>query len=226
MNDYSGHSSTLLAMRILRVVGPRCHTTEATVHCPARARSLPTTECLHCGACEGTLTRPDGRILLRCAHPAAQPARAELMPQPLFSSVADATPLSEVMTHNVVCVLADLEAHDLIDLLIERDISGVPVVDGAGWPIGVASKSDLLRGFPSGATVADVMAPMAFTLCESATLAQAAALMAFEGVHRIVVVSDEGRVVGVVSSLDIARWVAESAGYIEPGSTALASRST
>ncbi len=64
--------------------------------------------------------------------------------------------------------------------------------------------------------------PKAFTLPASATLSRAAALMAFEGIHRVPVVSTDGRVVGIVSSLDVARWLARNDGYIAPGSASLA----
>ena len=46
-----------------------------------------------------------------------------------------------------------------------------------------------------------------------AAVALAAALMAYEGVHRIVVVDRGGYVVGLVSSLDVARWLGTRAGH-------------
>lgn len=95
------------------------------------------------------------------------------------------------------------------------------MVDGDCRPLGVVSRSDLLAISGDQATVADVMMPMAFTLPETATLSRAAALMAVEGVHRMPVVSSEGRVVGIISSLDVARWLAANDGYIEPDSADL-----
>ena len=44
----------------------------------------------------------------------------------------------------------------------------------------------------------------------------AAALMAFEGVHRIPVVDDAGRVSGVITTLDVLRWLAQEEGYLAP----------
>lgn len=74
------------------------------------------------------------------------------------------------------------------------------------------------EGFHSEAvargTVSDIMTPLAFTLHESTPISQAAALMAYEGMHRVPVVSDDGRVVGVLSSLDLMRWLAEDNGYL------------
>jgi regulator of cell morphogenesis and NO signaling len=150
------------------------------------------------------------------------------------------------MTGNVVCVREDMSIEALAALLIERGISGVPVVDAAGFPVGVVSKTDLVRehyadgeaaipeplqvkehrgiefmlgasfgAAPAGrGTVGDIMTPLAFTLYEHSPISQAAALMAFEGVHRVPVVSNDGRVIGVLSALDVMRWLAQHDGYL------------
>jgi CBS domain-containing protein len=60
------------------------------------------------------------------------------------------------------------------------------------------------------------MTPVTFVLPENASIAQAAALMAYEGVHRIPVVSCSGDIVGLVSSLDVLRWLGQASGYLVP----------
>jgi CBS domain-containing protein len=149
--------------------------------------------------------------------------------------------VGSVMTTDVVCVRADVSLEALAALFLDRDIGGVPVVGADGYPLGVVSKTDLVRErrdngddtgaeerpdgrrfgdgyhverFPRG-TVADIMTPMAFTLREDAPLTQAAAMMAVEGVHRVLVVSDAGSVVGIVSSLDVLRWLAWYDGQLD-----------
>jgi CBS domain-containing protein len=207
-------------MRTRRVVGARREVSESTVRCPTRAASITATECLACSDCLGAVTTSTGTYL-RCQHPAAHHAAlVEMMRQPLFSSAADRTPLLDVMTGDVVCVGQDLGLAELTELFLELDIGGAPVVDDECRPLGVVSRSDLIAVSDRSATVASIMMAMAFTLPETATLSRAAALMAFEGVHRIPVVSAEGRVVGIISSLDIARWLAQNDGYIAPGSPA------
>lgn len=165
--------------------------------------------------------------------------------------LADRTPISDIMTRDVVCVQAELSVESLTQLMLERGISGAPVVDARGRAIGVVSKTDLLRelhergdtsqcehepprirrnrppdlhrGFHVEelvhATAGEIMMPVAFTLSETAPISQAAALMAFEGVHRVPVLARSGEVVGIVSSLDVLRWLAEVSGYLHaPGS--------
>jgi CheY-like chemotaxis protein len=60
------------------------------------------------------------------------------------------------------------------------------------------------------------MTPFAFSLPSHAPIAQAAALMAYEGVNRIVVVSADGLIVGLLTARDVMRWVATQAGYVIP----------
>jgi CBS domain-containing protein len=61
---------------------------------------------------------------------------------------------------------------------------------------------------------ADVMpTPHGFTLKEDASVSAAAATMAREGLQRVRVVCSLGKMVGVVSALDIMRWLAEQDGY-------------
>lgn len=103
---------------------------------------------------------------------------------------------------------------------------GVPVVDEDGRPLGIVTRTDLLAaderegaadgdaGGSSTTTVADVMTAMVFALPASASLEQVAALIAYEGIQQVVITDDCGKVVGLVSSLDIARWCAQSAGYL------------
>ena len=153
-------------------------------------------------------------------------------------------PVTAAMSREVVCVREDTSIEALRDLFIDRHISGVPVVDELGHPVGVVSKTDLVRdgaldelgydhdedggaliarsqGVPyrlepgfhlervPRATVRDIMTPFSFALPQSATLAEAAALMAYEGVHRLLIVGPDGTVVGLVTALDLVRWIAQ-----------------
>jgi CBS-domain-containing membrane protein len=81
----------------------------------------------------------------------------------------------------------------------------------------MVSKTDLLhrKREPDGdeTRVRDIMMSTAFCLSESESIAKAAGLMAFEGVHRVPVVGQRGMVTGVVSPLDVMRWLARQHGY-------------
>jgi predicted transcriptional regulator len=137
-------------------------------------------------------------------------------------ALADATPIACVMERSVVSVSPDSDLTTLTTLLLRHGISGAPVIDADGRPLGVVSKTDLLRARESpkeqsALTVRDVMMPLSFALTESASIARASALMTFEGVHRILIVDMAGAIVGVLSALDILRWLARKNGYVVPG---------
>jgi CBS domain-containing protein len=187
--------------------------TVTTVHCPKRDAVATVKECLLCPHCIQLATTEQGQYVI-CEIDAAEamaaspPRRRARRP-----SESDLTPLSAVMSGGAICVSPDLPVKELIELLVDRGFSGAPVVDSAGKPIGVVSRSDLLDDHRH-ALVRDIMMPIAFTLPENASLSHAAALMAYENVHRIPVIGVDGSVVGIVTSMDITRWVAEQDGYV------------
>ncbi len=169
----------------------------------------------------------DGRILIE--NIGARAAALELRLRANHSPLAE-TSVAEVMTRHVLCVAPDVEIESLSALLTERGISGVPVVNERGLPVGMVSKTDIVRHrYENGeteaggsVTVGELMVPIAFTLLEGASLAHAAALMAWEGVHRIPICSDAGDVIGIVSALDVVRWLSRVEGYPVRAASALA----
>jgi len=149
----------------------------------------------------------------------------------------------QIMTREAVTVRPDTSVEAVMQLLLDRQISGVPVVDEDGAPVGIVSKTDLVReqflrgdsgeeGGEGGVqvpfrrgvryspgqgyhvhqedrrTAAEVMTPIALTVRDDAPISEAARRMAAGGIHRMPVVSPEGRVVGIISAMDIVGWVA------------------
>ena len=149
----------------------------------------------------------------------------DIQHQDPFAIDAEEIAVADVMSQDVLCVPAEMTLDTLAGLLLERGLGTAPVIDARGRLIGMVTTTDLaraawdpeLRG--RATTVADVMMPFAFTLAGSATVARAAALMSYEGVGRIVVTQLDGRVAGVVSGMDVMRWLARQHGYVVPGYT-------
>jgi CBS domain-containing protein len=129
---------------------------------------------------------------------------------------ATTTPIRTIMTRDPVTVRPDTGLERVLELFVTRDLGHVPVVDDAGRAIGVVSKTDLVRHqyLQRGAELhqheaaRDVMTPVALWLPETASLAEAAKLFAEGRLHAIPVGAADGRVVGVLSVLDLAAWVA------------------
>jgi len=122
------------------------------------------------------------------------------------------------MRPGVTCVRAETGISALRLLFLERRVGGVPVVSTDGRPVGLVSGADLLRSLLQGGTppttAGEIMSTAVLALPVTASIAQAAALMSYEGVDTIVVTDLGGQVAGVVQALDIARWHARAAGYL------------
>jgi CBS domain-containing protein len=161
------------------------------------------------------------------------------------------------MTRDVVCVREDMSLEALRALLLERGIGAAPVVDEEGMPVGVITKTDLVRALgeldapidverplrtradngidyalPAGfhmeplprATARELMMPFVFALPMDTSVAQAAAFMAARAVHHVIIVDDLGEVVGILSTLDLARWLAAETGYVASAEADLKNR--
>jgi predicted transcriptional regulator len=128
-------------------------------------------------------------------------------------------PVAEFMTTDVASVGADTSLSSIPSMFDKKGISAVPVVDPSGTIIGVLSRTDLLRvgriqtGSHRKATVLTLPQKTAgdlvggstrkpVTIASTATLREAARLICDERIHRLFVV-DDGRLSGVVSTLDM-----------------------
>lgn len=145
----------------------------------------------------------------------------------------EATPVFHIMSRQVITVPPRMRVEELCALLLENSISGAPVVDEDGRMVGIVSSTDVMRdqherqgteelaappsrrglarGFhvhDPGAAVQEVMSRKVVTVTESTTVGRAAWLMAHHHVHRLPVLDPSGKVVGLVSSLDVLGWVA------------------
>ena len=178
-------------------------TYDETAYCEVQQRSLAVDDCIACSHCSYLkLSNRNGAFVVCATGKVAS---------------ADGT-VASVMAEIVHCVAIDVTVEGLAAVLLEAGVGGVPVVDSTGRPLGVVSKTDIVRCVHERrpldtTTVADIMTPVVFSLREDATIERAAALMAFEGVHRILVVSRDGIVVGIITPLDVARAMAARGGY-------------
>jgi len=131
-------------------------------------------------------------------------------------TIAHRVPVTEIMSRDLVCVSPQLPLAPLLKRFVEEHVGCMPVVDDADRPIGMVTKLDLVEQIAKGCDalkqrVEDVMMPLAITLEDDATVAHAAALMASEDMHHVMIVSNR-KLVGVVSTMDVTRWLYENDG--------------
>lgn len=136
--------------------------------------------------------------------------------------------IRDVMTTDVCTVTPQTSLKDAAALLVDKRISGLPVVDAEGEVLGVLSEGDLLykgNGAPSdrglvarlvgddrvrnrakheAVFVGEAMTAPAQTIGPDRPVAAAAAAMLEHSVNRLPVV-DKGRLIGIVTRADLVR---------------------
>jgi predicted transcriptional regulator len=116
----------------------------------------------------------------------------------------------DIMEPNVFWLSADAPLKRAAEALAEKQIGGAPACAADGKIVGMFSKTDLTEYY-GGANelrlVRDVMTPEIIAVRPEDSVARAIELMAFEGVHRLLVFDGE-RLAGIVTSMDILRELA------------------
>jgi hypothetical protein len=113
--------------------------------------------------------------------------------------------VEEIMSRELFSVRPQEMALDVLRFILALDITGAAVVDDERRPLGVVSIRDLIRA--EGEAVASCMTTPAVTIPVSTSIDRAARVLAESGRHRLVVVDEDGRAAGMVSSIDILRGV-------------------
>lgn len=120
------------------------------------------------------------------------------------------------MTRDVFTLPEALSLDEAAWALMHRGVTGAPVYDPDGRLIGVVSQSDLVdaRGLLGDAAandrcVGDVMTPALLAVGADDPIEHALEMMIAHNVHRVLVLGDDGRLLGIVTATDVLRLVAE-----------------
>lgn len=174
----------------------------------------------------GLVTIEDVEIVMHEPHPVRD--------LPVALTAAD------VMSRSVTAVARDAPLKEVVDLVLGKLYRALPVVDG-GVPVGIITDGDLVRrgGLPvrvdlmkalerpelraaldgvdvSGKTAADVMTPAPVTVEAATPLPRVADLMTHRRLQRLPVVDEGGKLVGIVSRVDLLRTAAGAFERKEP----------
>ena len=132
--------------------------------------------------------------------------------------------VKDVMTKGVVSAYRGACFKDLVQVMIKRGITAMPVIDEGHRVAGVVSESDLLAKEEYGSgrkrrrfgrrrgrslakaqalTAEELMFALAFSVCPEATIVEAARMLDEHHVKRLPVTDDENRLIGIVSRRDL-----------------------
>lgn len=112
--------------------------------------------------------------------------------------------VNEIMNHELFCLRPRETAADALASLLALGLSAAPVVDEKTHPIGVASWRDLVCARGEELVEAHMSSPP-LVVHQTASLEDAALMLAQRGVHHAPIVDDAGVAVGFVSTLDLMR---------------------
>lgn len=146
--------------------------------------------------------------------------------------------VADVMSREPITVKPETPLGDVIKILAERRISGLPVVDEVGKAIGVISETDLMWRESDvtpppyimlldsviylenparyerelhkalGQTAGEVMTTEPVTIAPDRPLREAAHMMHERSIHRLLVIDQQERLLGVLTRGDIVRAMA------------------
>jgi CBS domain-containing protein len=143
----------------------------------------------------------------------------------------------QIMTRSVVTVSPETTIVDAANLMLQRHVSGLPVVDESGKLVGIVSEGDFIRRseigtgrkrgrwlrfilgpgqsasdfvHEHGRKVSEVMTKSPLTTTEDTALAEIVELMEKHNVKRLPIVRDD-KVVGIVSRANLLQAVASLA---------------
>src|SRR5690625_3185658 len=140
----------------------------------------------------------------------------------------------DVMTPNVITVTPDAEVREIAGLLLEHNISALPVIDTNGSVLGIVSEGDLMRRVENGTErrkswwlrsifagandaseyikrharkAREIMTPNPVTISEDEPLHRVARMLEKKHIKRVPVVRD-GKLVGIVSRANLLQGLA------------------
>lgn len=136
------------------------------------------------------------------------------------------------MTPDVVAVKPETSLLKCRNLLKEKNIRRLPVVDGDNRVVGIVSDRDVRGASPSKATTLevhemqyllaelkarDIMTPRPLTVKPEATVEEAALLMLGRKIGGLPVVNDDGALVGIITDQDLFKLLVEITGVRQGG---------
>jgi CBS domain-containing membrane protein len=132
-------------------------------------------------------------------------------------------PISKIMSANVASVQVGQPLSDVRNLMVNANIHLVPIIDGSKL-VGLISFTDLMKinfvidGVDERSinavidqqfSIREIMSNKLVTIKNTDTIRYGSELLAKGGFHSLLVIDDEGALVGIVTTTDLIRYLNE-----------------
>jgi predicted transcriptional regulator len=119
--------------------------------------------------------------------------------------------VGDIYHKGVILCKPDSPLQEVVRVMADTEIHAVMVTEREGEPpVGVVSHIDVIAHYGEDLTAIqaqDVMTSEVISISEDATLGEAAERLLKCSIHRLLVVNEEGRPVGILSTTDIIREI-------------------
>ena len=122
-------------------------------------------------------------------------------------------PISTVAAKEVFSVRRDSTLAEALELMAEKRVGGLPVVDEEGRLWAIITERDVAKGLAgrlTGVRVSELMTPEPITIRPEASVREAVETMMEHGFRRLPVVGPDGRLQGIITSMDVIRLLARA----------------
>ncbi|MCD5409229.1 MAG: CBS domain-containing protein [Methanocellales archaeon] len=117
----------------------------------------------------------------------------------------DRVPVKVIMSENLVTTYLEASLEDVSELMLENNISGIPVVDDG--LVGIITKSNLVHHLSTvrlDIKVEDIMSDFVVMVHRHHSISHVIAEMGRNAVHRVIVMEDGNTPVGIITSSNLA----------------------
>ena len=117
-------------------------------------------------------------------------------------------PIRLVMTQKVVSIKTSARINEAIQLMTEKNLGGLPVVDENNSVKAIITERDIANLFAdrlSGMSVAQLMSRKVVTALSKTTIFEAERTMVTQGFRRLPIIAND-KVVGIITAMDVIRF--------------------
>lgn len=136
--------------------------------------------------------------------------RFEIIQQKFSGNIFKAInePIKLLMTQNVFFVKTKVRISEALQLMKEKNVGGLPVVDEEKRVKAIVTERDIANLFAdrlSGVKVSQIMTEKVATALPKTTIFEVEKIMITQGFRRLPIVS-EGKILGIITAMDIIRF--------------------